>query len=179
MIVITGTGRSGSTFLMRLFTNLGYNTGWTKAQAEEEFNRHEGLRGGIESNWNSKADVVKNPEFARDPKRLIETFNPDKVIVPIRNLESTAKSREYQGNQGKYGGFWHASTVAEQMEFNAYLIYHLTFEVSKTDIDLIFVEFERMIEDWDYLYFKLQLKVDVEKFRKAHLELADKTLIRF
>ena len=70
-IVITGTGRCGTSFLMHLFTALGFNTGYDLDECEQHIKRS-GCNGGIEHSIGTerfeKADIVKNPEWFYRPE---------------------------------------------------------------------------------------------------------------
>lgn len=106
-IIITGPGRSGTTFLLQLLQRLGFDTGWEVG--EEPY--HEELRAGCE--WNEHVDfdvdtpevirekiaraprVLKAPDWSLVLKCLLthELIDLDAVVLPIRDLEESACSR--------------------------------------------------------------------------------------
>ena len=72
------------------------------------------------------------------------------MIIPIRNYEESAKSREHYKKNG--GGLWKATNYEEQLTFyhkimSEYLIYMVKF-----DIPTIFIDFHKMVSDPIYLF---------------------------
>ncbi|MEB3193642.1 MAG: hypothetical protein VKO19_00785 [Cyanobacteriota bacterium] len=94
-VVITGTGRSGTTFLVELLTHLGLDTGFSAAQTS-------GLKdpvaqAGLERNIND-ADcpyIIKNPGFCDQAKEVLQRNDIviDHIYVPMRDLHAAAESR--------------------------------------------------------------------------------------
>ena len=155
-IVITGTGRCGTSFLMHLFTALGFNTGYTLYECEQHL-AQSGCNGGIEHSTGTerfeKADIVKNPEWFYNPKIL--DFDIDYLIVPVRKLKDVALSRESIG-MGKYGGFWQGALNAEdQMIIDAIGFYKFMEFVIEKDLKVIFLDFPRITKDADYIFNKV------------------------
>lgn len=105
-IIITGPGRSGTTFLVQLLTRLGYDTGYEPYK--EPY--YHSLRAGCEQIINVDLDrtdeeirqaideapqVLKSPEWGLMLKRLLakKLIEVDHVFIPIRDLEEAARSR--------------------------------------------------------------------------------------
>ena len=154
-IVITGTGRCGTSFLMHLFTALGFNTGYSLDECEQHLAQSR-CDGGIEHSIGTerfeKADFVKNPEWFYKPELL--DFDIDYIIIPFRNLKNVAKSRER--NNG-YGSFWQGALNAEdQMIIDAIGFYKFMEFVIEKDLKIIFLDFPRIVKDHAYLYAKLK-----------------------
>src|ERR1700733_11483236 len=95
-LIIAGTGRAGTSFLVRYLTELGLDT--TLA------------RNGDRSDWNSEANagledlpvfdkdlpyVVKSPWISECIEQIVtdKQFKIDAFIVPVRDLVETATSR--------------------------------------------------------------------------------------
>ena len=159
-IVITGTGRCGTSFLMHLFTELGLNTGYTVDECESHLERS-GCDGGIEHSIGSrdfkKSDIIKNPLWMYEPELL--DFDIKHIIVPVRNLEDVAKSRANMG-AGMYGGFWRGATNGEeQMKVDAKAFYEFINYTVKNDLKVIFLDFPRIVKDLEYLYDKIGNKI--------------------
>lgn len=155
-IVITGTGRCGTSFLMHLFTALGFNTGYNLDECEQHLKRS-GCDGGIEHSIGTelfnKSDIVKNPEWFYKPKLL--DFDIDYLIVPFRNLENVALSRELIGSD-KYGGFWQGATnQSSQIRIDQKAFYEFMEYVVKADLEIMFLDFPRITTDFLYLHAKL------------------------
>ena len=187
-IVITGTGRCGTSFLMHLCTNLGLNTGYTKDEANDSINKIQGLNAGIEHGLRSdrlnNSYIIKNPEFIHVDKfkQLEKKYRIETVIIPIRDLSATAKSREYmnENTHASYGGYWLGATNAEQQEEeNAIALYKFIHYLESNEIDYTLISFEKMMSDWEYLYDLLPTLVSSGYFKKKYFELIDKDKIRF
>jgi hypothetical protein len=94
-VVITGTGRAGTTFLMELLTNLGLDTGF-KAEDIGNF-KDEIARAGLEASIESTpcAYIVKNPGFWIHAEEVLsrDDIIIDHIFVPMRDLVAAAESR--------------------------------------------------------------------------------------
>lgn len=159
-IVITGTGRCGTSFLMHLFTALGFNTGYTLDECEQHLKRSK-CDGGIEHSIGTerfdKSDIVKNPEWFYDPKLL--DFDIDYLIVPIRSLMNVAKSRD---RNNEYGGFWKgAYDVKSQIDIDKQAFFNFIEYTVKADLKVIFLDFPRIVKDFDYLWHKIFKNTDI------------------
>jgi len=75
-ILITGPNRTGTTFLVHLFHNLGFDTGFTNQELEKYFNRK---LNGLE--WMSDASYI--PGFKSNIKRGKDT-SPEVIKEPFR-----------------------------------------------------------------------------------------------
>lgn len=117
-IVITGTGRSGTTFLVQLFTLLGFDTGFTRKGALNQVSPVS--RSGLEFGPQKAKDwpyVVKSPRLTIELDRLVrvEGIKVKAVIVPMRDMDAAVASRMRVTNAGESrGGLWRASTAQEQ-----------------------------------------------------------------
>jgi hypothetical protein len=176
-IVITGTGRCGTSFLMHLFTALGFNTGYTLEECEQHL-AQSGCNGGIEHSIGSerfeKADIVKNPEWFYTPELL--DFDIDYIIIPFRKLFDVSRSRSRIGHN-KYGGFWQGAINGEdQMRVDATAFYKFIEFTTHEDIKIIFLDFKKIVKYPYYLYTKLHDLVDGYEyydFEQAFNQIAD------
>lgn len=161
-IVITGTGRCGTSFLMHFFTELGLNTGYTIDECEQHL-AQSGCDGGIEHSVGTelfkKSDIVKNPEWMYIPEVL--NFDIKYIIVPMRALKNVAISRKSMGI-GMYGGFWHGATnIEEQMKIDSRAFYDFIKYTIRNNMKVIFLDFPRVVKDAEYLYDKIGNKIGV------------------
>jgi len=182
-IVITGTGRCGTSFIMQLLTNVGLNTGYTRAEAAESVKRLSGLNAGIEhavgDDKIEAAEYIKNPQWIDIPgfQRLLQHHKVRKVLIPIRDLDATAKSRELMHKQthGGYGGFWMgADSVESQNIVNALLLYRFIDYLATNEIKFKCISFSLMMKRPRYLYNKLGLgatEVDYYLFENEYKKL--------
>ena len=151
-VLITGTGRCGTTFLIKLFTFLGLDTGYTKANYRKSvFNN---CNSGMERSHKEKYTYLKNPTFLINMKDILSLYEKDLlVIIPIRSYEISSKSRLKHGLNN--GGLWNAKNLDEQINFYHKSIANYMLDVVKYDIDTIFLDFERMVCDKHYLFERL------------------------
>ncbi len=106
-IVITGTGRAGTTLLVAMLTDLGMDTGYRPGI---EAKRSGGLEGDIERP--DAPRVVKAPTLSLGLREVLDRGNVrvEHVIIPVRDLDIAAASRVrvagYGRNPATRGGLW-------------------------------------------------------------------------
>ena len=184
-IIITGTGRCGTTFLVRLFTFMGFNTGFS-TNPEHPNNLKNLGNPGLE-NWSpcgashggilmSPAHAIKSPylcEIKYLVPLLAENIELEMLVVPIRNSLEVAKSRNARA--GDRGGFrWALPLIhygQEDLDGDRISIEaahcdaamaEFKINVSLKEWPCIYLDFEKMTTDEDYLYDSL--KVLIEKY---------------
>lgn len=71
-VVITGTGRCGTTFLVELLTNLGLDTGFSLAHTSQL--KDEVAHAGLEKNIDDQdcPYIIKNPGFCDQAKDVLQ-----------------------------------------------------------------------------------------------------------
>jgi hypothetical protein len=191
-VVITGTGRCGTTFLVELLTYLGLDTGFTP----QELARYKlkGARAGLEKSLiREKCPyIVKKPSFC-DHAPLVfanEKLSIDHVFIPIRNLHAAAESRRLITRQKiaalpfiqrliyrlkprqLSGGLWGTSSLKQGVQENVLKtkIYNLLLTLSEHRTPYTLIRFPRLINDGPYLYEKLKPvlnNIPYEKFEAA------------
>ena len=178
-IIITGTGRCGSSFLVHLLSAMGLDTGYTEEYCSNELQNE--CRGGCEHTIDKPYKILKNPTFAENIEEIIQGYEIEHVIIPIRDLNKTALSREKNNdNHGGYGGYtMGAKSVEEQENKHARLVYNLIEKLTSYDIPYTTIHFPRIVEDKEYLYKKLN-NVDgflMCQFNESFDMIADKEKI--
>ncbi|MEE2975638.1 MAG: hypothetical protein VX343_04225 [Thermodesulfobacteriota bacterium] len=178
-VVITGTGRAGTTLLVSIFTKLGMETGFCKEHVDSVLNTKS--KGGLEKRPEDHTPhIIKSPFFYNKTAML---KNAEHVIIPIRDLKDSAKSRARIG-QGN-GGFWgKAKDVESQMKFNSEVIYSLMYILSELDVPFTLIQFPRLAKDADYLWKKLNwlfedYNITPDRFKKIYGEAINKSYIHF
>lgn len=159
-IIISGTGRAGTTFLIQLLTVLGLDTGFSDITSEVMKNSNAGMEKDIRA-----ADapyIIKSPwlcDYLGEVKDVII----DHAIVPIRDLYSAAESRRdvaKRTDRALYanvpGGLWHTEKPEEQEKVLAVQLHKLLSVIAERDIPLTLLSFPRLVEDAAYLYEKLR-----------------------
>lgn len=157
-ILITGTGRSGTTFLIKIFSFLNFDTGYTKHNYKDFI--HKNCNSGMERSFQENYYILKNPTFIIDMKKIIKDKNIKikYVIIPIRNLKASAISR-VKNDRGK-GGLWNATNLQTQIQYYKDILSEYIYLMTKYDINTIFINFEKMINNKQYLYDKLKIILD-------------------
>ena len=176
-VIITGTGRAGTTFLIQLLEALGNDVGDIK-QGGYSFHSNAGYEIWIDHP--SDPFIVKSPTYCYKIPKLVKDYDIKLVLCPIRDLSATVKSRCRVG-QGN-GGLWHANTFKEQTFVHTKVVYTLAHTCAKLDIPLVFLDFARFF-DKSYLYSKLNhpcLKLGkYQEFCDQHDKLFDSSLIHY
>jgi hypothetical protein len=162
-VIISGTGRAGTTCLVQVLTALGLETGFTDltsavhahCQAGMEWNiSHPNAPYFIKSPWlcDALADVLEHEDMVIDH-----------ALIPMRDLYTAAESRRdvtARTDKTLYpgaipGGLWHTTNPEEQEAVLATQLYKLLYTLATRDIPLILLYFPRFIHDCDYLYRKI------------------------
>lgn len=162
-ILITGTGRAGTTFLMRLLTFLELDTGFTRDDMNDSIFRVS--NSGLERD-DLKHKYVKQMNFYHSIPALKDRL--ECVWLPVRDVDATSKSRERLGFVA--GGMWCARTLAEQRTQNIQVIGTVLHDCTVHNVPLKVIDFKRMVTDCDYLFDTLGLGVPRERFRAAYDE---------
>jgi len=165
-VLITGTGRCGTTFLIKLFSFLDFDTGFNRNNYKKFI--FPNCNSGMESNYNSNNYILKSPYFMSNIEEIIndKSIKIKNVIIPIRNLHLSAKSRVKYGNKG--GGLWNAKDEISQVQFYKDIITNYIYISTKYDINTIFIDFDKMIKDKTYLFNKLKNILDEKNIDFTH-----------
>lgn len=163
-MLITGTGRTGTSFLMQLLTRLGLDTGFTVDRLDLDPVARAGLE--VDPRWAHAPYIVKNPwicdyieELLVDPELRV-----DHVFVPVRDFEAAAASRvcvqkEHTGVEDGPatvpGGLWNASRAADQTEVLRERFTRLVEQLVRFDVETTFLWYPRLTQDAPYLHAKL------------------------
>lgn len=160
-VVISGTGRAGTTFLVQLLTRLGLPTGFADSS--------DGLFGNCSAGmeWDIGAGapyIIKSPRLCEylDEALAQGTVVVDHAFVPMRSLYSAAESRRDVSRRsavefpvGAPGGVWRTADPARQEDVLALQLYKLMFTLAKWNVPTTLLHFPRFVHDAAYLYDKL------------------------
>jgi len=158
-IIITGTGRTGTTFLVRLLTELGLDTGYTRQSWPRDYFAH--CEAGLERDILAADSpyIVKNPGLCGTLPALLSAgrLAVDHVLVPIRELSDAAQSRiRIGGANGKVpGGLTGTADPAAQKGILAENFHRLMHTLADHDIPLTLLHFPRVALDCEYAFAKL------------------------
>ncbi len=183
-VIITGTGRAGTTFLVRLLTELGLDTGYTRENWARHYFRH--CEAGLEHNL-AEPDtpyIVKNPALCETLESILADGRVviDHAFIPLRELEAAALSRIRIGgaDQSVPGGLLKTSNPDQQKAVLAEMFHQLVHTLVAHDIPHTFLLFPRFVRDADYAYARLRWllgNIPLETFRTAFTRVADPALI--
>jgi hypothetical protein len=172
-IVITGTGRAGTTLLVQVLTDLGLDTGFAP-DAPIDKGVNAGLETGIEAP--DAPRIVKNPNLSRRLGTLLDEgkVSIEHVIIPVRDLDVAAASRVrntgYGADLHTFGGLFGTARATHQREALALVFYELLYTVARYDLPHTLLLFPRFADDWEYLHRKLSFlapEVPAERWKEA------------
>lgn len=170
--LISGVGRSGTTFLVTLLTHLGLDTGFRVNDLSKAIDKNSG--GGLEFSlhkpWRCPY-IVKNPWFCTQADFLLQQneFSVDHVLIPIRELRAAAESRRTASkNDSAQGGLWMTDSFEKGVQENVLTenLYNLIYYLTLHDIPFSFVEYPRLINDAEYLYSKISFLLNDISFKQ-------------
>lgn len=167
-IVISGTGRAGTTFLVQLLTELGLETGFPKGQVIDTKSR-----GGLELDIRDPQApyVIKSPWLCDYLDEVLQggEILVDHAFIPVRNLYEAAQSRRHAAsaaasNPGSVpGGLWHTEKPEEQERVLTEQLYKLIYALARHDVPVSLLLFPRLVNDPEYLFKKIRFLLgDVE-----------------
>ncbi len=205
-LLIAGTGRAGTSFLVRYLTLLGLDTNLSRSGPDAVWN--EAANAGLEDlplpNAGSLPYVIKSPWSYQVIHRALEagTLTFDAVVVPMRDLTEAAASRtivEQRALHGSIpwmaeldrtwethghtpGGIIYSLNPIDQARLLAVGFHQLLERLVRQDIPVILLSFPRLIADAPYLYAKLApvlpSTVTADIARAAHAASADPGKVR-
>jgi hypothetical protein len=174
-ILITGTGRCGTTFLIKLFSFLDFDTGYTRSNYSLYIVPD--CNSGMERNYKDNYYILKNPKFIDNIENIIKdtSIKIKNIIIPIRDLKMSANSRIKNGNEN--GGLWNATDELSQINFYKNILANYIVISTKYNINTIFIDFDKMINDKTYLFNKLknildEKNIDLETFTSVYDEVS-------
>jgi hypothetical protein len=205
-LVIAGTGRAGTSFLVRYLTELGLDT--TLARNGDRAGWDSEANAGLENQLIVGADlpyVVKSPWIGEYVEQILnqKQWKIDGFVVPVRDLVEAATSRvvleqraihehnpwmaeELDKTWETYGhtagGLVYSLNPLDQARLLAVQFHRLVFKASEAGIPLVFPVFPRIATDWRYLHECLlpilPLQVTESVARTAHARVADAGKVR-
>ena len=187
-VIISGTGRSGTTFLVQLLTELGLDTGF----GDPNSGVFENCRAGMERDLRATDApyIVKDPALCDYLDDVLKQgqIKIDMAIVPVRDLFSAAESRRSVSRnsdpslfpEGAPGGLWCTDAPEKQEAVLTAKLYQLIFTLAKWEIPVNLLEFPRCVEDGEYLFGRLRYilgAMEKKKFLSAFQKIAQPKLV--
>ena len=200
-VIIAGTGRAGTSFLVELLTCLGLDTGYRPEEISQRLNKT--ARAGLEKDLDDPNSpyIIKNPRFHRQAEEVLKRKDVviEHVFVPMRDLAAAAESRRHvtreahaqwpawkrflkkiRGKDGVPGGAFDSSRGLELETELLLQLYQLFFALSDASVPVTLLRFPRMVQDGVYLFAKLQPllgEMNYEQFRPVWEQVARPNLV--
>jgi hypothetical protein len=205
-LIIAGTGRAGTSLLVRYLTELGLDT--TLARHGDRAGWDVEANAGLENllvSGDTLPYVIKSPWISEYIDQILneKRFKIDAFIVPVRDLVEAATSRvvleqraihqhnpwmadrldrtwETYGHTA--GGLVYSLNPLDQARLLAVQFHRLVLRASEAGIPLVFPVFPRIATDWEYLHKCLRPLLPPEitehAARAAHARVANAAKIR-
>jgi hypothetical protein len=206
-LLIAGTGRAGTSALVRYLTALGLETHLSKHR--ESASWFDAAQAGLEDLPLPKITpelpyVVKSTwayqlaeEILADPQIQL-----DAVIVPVRSLTEAAASRTIMQLQELHleagwmaqmsttwehwgsapGGTIFSLNPIDQARLLAVGFYQLLERLVQAEVPIVFLAFPRLVSDADYLFGKLSpvlpINVPIKRAQEAHAATFNAAMVR-
>lgn len=195
-VIITGTGRAGTTFLVELLTHLGQDTGFTVEGILSH--KYKEADAGLEYRLTDAHTpyFVKHPEMHEYLEKAIETgISIDYAIIPIRSLKDAVNSRREVHRRSLKslsfraklhhifirrrqfpGGLVRDNRGKEKNQEHILMagLYKTLLVLSRHQIPITFVQYPLLISDANFLYRKLQpilSHIEFEQFAAVYAKL--------
>jgi hypothetical protein len=205
-LLISGTGRAGTSFLVRYLAGMGLET---HLDIHGDGQWFEEANAGFEDlpilePHNRLPYVIKSPWLCEFVDSALENaaLRLDAVIIPVRDLTEAAASRVVLELQSIHktqpvmselnhtwqtwgqtpGGVVFSLNPIDQARLLAVWFHRLVERLTKAEIPMAFLSFPRLAEDPDYLFEKLRAflpaAATAERARAVHGSIADATKVR-
>jgi hypothetical protein len=162
-LIITGTGRAGTTFLVQLLTELRLDTGFKDSAAAICPVANAGME--FDLRQPNAPYIVKSAGLCDYLDDVLQRGDVviDHAIIPMRDLYAAAQSRREvarraQGTEGAaevVGGLWHTRNPDAQEAVLTQQLYKLMHTLARHDVPLTLLDFPKFVYDPEYLYRKL------------------------
>lgn len=179
-IVIEGTGRAGTSFLVQLLTRMGEDTGFTPGKEKFKLDIRAGCEFlmGMEGHHIEHAPrIFKSPASIENLRQYIEnkTIKVELFICPVRLMNWVVESRF------KTGLRLQTQTKDALKEVLYRRLGELVEVAVLHDIPMLFLKFPKIVKDCNYCYNQLSKYFDFDRkeFDKVYKKLANPKSIQF
>lgn len=177
-VIVTGSGKCGTTFFMKLLTELGYDTGYKVGEDPED--TFEWRIRGRHANKKNQPYVIKSPNLCRDLLDRADQWDWEikHVYVLLRDYKDVANNK-WQHRHANDGQDWSPEQkeeiMQEYVDTAAGHIGHLVYQVISSDVPHTYLMFPRIITDPRYLWRTCTIlnNISYETFKAAFDKVAD------
>ena len=187
-VIISGTGRAGTTVLVQLLTALGIDTGFKDLTSGLFANCDAGMEWDIRQL--KTPYIIKSPDLCDFLDDFLKggKIEIDHAFIPVRDLFSAAESRRDVTRRtdtalyrkGAPGGLWRTEKPEQQEIALANQLYNLIYTIAKWDVPVTFLYFPRFIHDPKYLYGKMEVVlkgITYEQFLEVFRQIVQPELV--
>ncbi|SFO37228.1 hypothetical protein SAMN05443579_102682 [Variovorax sp. PDC80] len=202
-LLIAGTGRAGTTFLVQYLAECGLDTHIARDQYR---GYDEDANAGLEDLPLNDPDapyVIKSPWLFEYVERVLadEQTVVDAVVIPMRGIVEAAASRTVNELRARHampglhddckqwetwgttaGGVVYSLNPIDQARLLALGFHELLHALVKRNVPIVLLDFPRFIEDPDYLHDALSATlgdgVDRASALRAHARVAEPSKVR-
>jgi hypothetical protein len=194
-LLITGTGRAGTSFLVQYLHGCGLET---HLSHHPKAKLYEGANAGLEDipiRGRPLPYVIKTPWLFEFIERFLsrDDIRVDVAVLPMRDLVEVASSRVTLEMRERYsslndigvleectkwetwgktkGGVVYSLNPIDQARILATGFHQVIHAFAKRAVPMVFLDFARMIEDGEYLYDQLRPYLPESTTREAALAL--------
>ena len=202
-LLIAGTGRAGTSFLVRYLHAVGLDTHLSRQAQGWSDSANAGLEDFPLSGEINLPYVIKTPWMGEFIDQLLRgNFEIDAVLIPVRDLRDAASSRSILEhcsiyNNAKWmlsmdetwdewavtvGGVIYSLDPVDQERLLAVKFARLVHALVRAGVKMIFLDFPRITEDAEYLFGMvhdfLPSSVDLLTAVEAHRKVVDRRSVR-
>jgi len=160
-VVITGTGRAGTTALVKLLTVLGKKTGFHPQTWHHWI--YDPAKAGLEFDGDlaNAPYILKGPAYCDSLHDWLASglVTIDHVIVATRDIYAAAESRRSvfrkTGNPVAPGGLWDSPRPEDQERVLTEKLARLRATIAEWNVPFTDLEYPRFLRDPQYLYDRL------------------------
>ncbi|MDR6445017.1 hypothetical protein ACTJLC_25390 [Paraburkholderia sp. 22099] len=202
-VIIAGTGRAGTSFLVQYLAACGLET---HLAANPDDKLDENANAGLEDTpiaGHALPYIVKSPWLFEvvDDLMARTDITLDAVIMPMRDIVEAATSRVILEMRARYGnenvdpqvaqwetwgqtpgGIVYSLNPIDQARILALGFHETVRALVKKDVPMIFLDFPRLVEEGDYLWSKLepilQTRINRQDANAVHSRIADSGKVR-
>jgi hypothetical protein len=185
--IVTGTGRCGTSFFMKLLSELGFDTGFDASEPSVKpgSGDYTGFEWRIRGRYavDKQPAIIKNPNLCRDLLERVERWDwkIDHVYILMRDYDDVANHLWNRRHEGRAEDTEKEGKLKEYKEIAARDIGNLMYQLVSEGIPHTFLLFPKIITDPKYLWLTCNLLrgVPYETFEAAFNKVADVNLVHW